>query len=275
VIESFLYTDARSAVFQLIPAGFQSVCQFVRHHFPVSFATKFIHSDPRSFGGQNSVDENCAFRDLNKKEHFYGFACQPTLTSVRIKFALSEITNVFLRLESGDPSAAQELMPLVYGELRRLAGQKMAGEAAGHTLQPTALVHEAWLRLGGEAQPHWQNRAHFFGAAGEAMRRILVERARRRIAAKRGGGVEPLDVDQLELPAPIADDEALLRVNEAVEKLAALNPQKAELVKLRYFVGLTFEETAAALRITVPVAKQWWAYSRAWLSLELEKPTSN
>lgn len=186
---------------------------------------------------------------------------------------LSDITKILTRLETGDSAAAQELMPLVYGELRQLARQKMAGEAGGHTLQPTALVHEAWLRMGGDAQPAWRNRVHFFGAAAEAMRRILVERARRRLAAKRGSGVEPLELDRLELAAPIADDDALLRVNEALDKLVRVNPTKAELVKLRYFVGLTFEETAAALGITVPVAKQWWAYARAWLSVELGDQT--
>lgn len=184
---------------------------------------------------------------------------------------LSDITRILARLETGDPAAVQELMPLVYGELRQLARQKMAGEAPGHTLQPTALVHEAWLRMGGDSQPAWRNRVHFFGAAAEAMRRILVERARRRLAAKRGSGVEPIDLDRLELPAPIADDDALLRVNEALDKLAQASVAKAELVKLRYFVGLSFDETAATLGITVPVAKQWWAYARAWLSVELDR----
>jgi RNA polymerase sigma factor (TIGR02999 family) len=182
---------------------------------------------------------------------------------------MSDVTRILARAEQGDPKAAAELLPLVYDELRRIAAHKMAGEAAGHTLQPTALVHEAWLRLGGDEQPGWQNRSHFFGAAAEAMRRILVERARRRLAAKRGGGVEPLDVDTIEIPSPVADDDALLRVNEALEKFAVVDPRKAELVKLRYFVGLTFDEAAKALGITVPVAKQWWAYARAWLVVEM------
>lgn len=180
-----------------------------------------------------------------------------------------EVTHLLSALESGDPKAAEELLPLVYAELRQLAAAKMAREQPGHTLQPTALVHEAWLRLGGDTQPRWENRAHFFAVAGEAMRRILVERARRRLAAKRGGGVEPLDLDALELSAPVADDDGLLRVNDALEKLATLDPRKAELVKLRYFVGLNFEDTAAALGIAVPTAKQWWAYARAWLTVEL------
>jgi len=123
----------------------------------------------------------------------------------------------------------------------------MANEAAGHTLQPTALVHEAWMRLGGSEAQAFQNRAHFFGAAAEAMRRILIEHARRRLAAKRGAGVEVVDLDGLEIASPVADDDRLLALNEALEKLASADPRKAELVKLRYFVGLNFEEAAAAL----------------------------
>jgi RNA polymerase sigma factor (TIGR02999 family) len=152
--------------------------------------------------------------------------------------------------------------------LRKLAPAKMAHEAAGHTLQPTALVHEVWLRLGGDEAPSFQNRAHFFGAAAEAMRRILIERARRRLAAKRGGGAVNVDLDEIEITSPVADDQ-LLAVNEALEKFAAIDPRKAELVKLRNFVGLSFDEAATALGIAVPTAKQWWAYARAWLTVEL------
>jgi len=173
------------------------------------------------------------------------------------------------RLERGDAKAAEELLPLVYDELRRLAANKMAGEASGQTLQPTALVHEAWLRLGGSDAPAFQNRAYFFGAAAEAMRRILIERARRRMAAKRGGGVVSVELDEIAIPAPADDDDQLLAVNEALEKFAALDPRKAELVKLRYFVGMSFDEAATALGIAVPTAKQWWAYARAWLTVEL------
>ena len=161
------------------------------------------------------------------------------------------------------------MLPLVYDELRKLAAHRMAGEAAGQTLQPTALVHEAWLRLGGSDAPGFQNRAHFFGAAAEAMRRILIERARRRLAAKRGGGVVAVELDEIAIPPPTADDDQLLAVNEALEKFAALDPCKAELVKLRYFVGMSFDEAATALGIAVPTAKQWWAYARAWLTVEL------
>jgi RNA polymerase sigma factor (TIGR02999 family) len=182
---------------------------------------------------------------------------------------VSEFTQILERMEKGDSRAAAELLPLVYDELRRLAAQKMNREAAGHTLQPTALVHEAWLRLGGSDAPAFQNRAHFFGAAAEAMRRILIEHARRRLAAKRGAGVEPVDLDGIEISSPIADDDRLLAVNDALEKFARVDPRKAELAKLRYFVGLNFEETAAALGIAVPTAKQWWAYARAWLTVEM------
>jgi RNA polymerase sigma factor (TIGR02999 family) len=182
---------------------------------------------------------------------------------------MSEVTRVLSRVEQGDAKAAEELLPLVYDELRRLASQKMAREAPNQTLQPTALVHEAWLRLGGSEAPSFQNRAHFFGAAAEAMRRILIERARRRIAAKRGGGVVRVDLDEIEIPSPTADDDQLLAVNEALDKFATLDPRKAELVKLRYFVGMNFDETASALGIAVPTAKQWWAYARAWLTVEL------
>ena len=182
---------------------------------------------------------------------------------------MSEFTHILERVEHGDPKAAAELLPIVYEELRRLAARKMANEAAGHTLQPTALVHEAWMRLGGSDAPTFQNRAHFFGAAAEAMRRILIEHARRRLAAKRGAGVEVVDLDGLEISSPLADDDQLLAVNEALEKLAAVDERKAELVKLRYFVGLNFEEAAATLGIAVPTAKQWWAYARSWLTVEM------
>lgn len=182
---------------------------------------------------------------------------------------MSEFTHILERVEHGDPKAAAELLPIVYEELRRLAARKMANEAAGHTLQPTALVHEAWMRLGGGDAPTFQNRAHFFGAAAEAMRRILIEHTRRRLAAKRGAGVEVVDLDGLEISSPLADDDQLLAVNEALEKFAAVDERKAELVKLRYFVGLNFEEAAAVLGIAVATAKQWWAYARSWLTVEM------
>ena len=173
------------------------------------------------------------------------------------------------RAERGEPQAVAELLPLVYDELRQLAAQKMAREAAGHTLQPTALVHEAWLRLGGEDAPTFQNRAHFFGAAAEAMRRILIEHARRRLAAKRGAASRRLNWTDLKSPLPVADDDQLLAVNGRWKNSPPWIARKAELVKLRYFVGMNFDEAAAALGIAVPTAKQWWAYARAWLTVEM------
>ena len=171
--------------------------------------------------------------------------------------------------ERGELPPAQEVLPLVYEELRKLAAHKMAQEKPGQTLQPTALVHEAWLRLGADGQPPWRNRGHFFAAAAEAMRRILVERARRRTALKRGGGANPASLDEVEIPIVVADDERLLAVNEALEQFAAIEPRKAELVKLRYFIGMTIEEAASVLGIAVPTAKEWWAFARAWLAVAL------
>jgi RNA polymerase sigma factor (TIGR02999 family) len=186
---------------------------------------------------------------------------------------MSDVTRILERVENGDANAAAELLPLVYDELRRLAAHRLAGEHNGHTLQPTALVHEAWIKISGDEKRGWNGRQHFFAAAAEAMRRILVDRARRRLAAKRGAGEMCLDADDLEIPAPALDDQ-LLAVNEAVEKFAALDSRKAELVKLRYFVGMTFEEASEVLGIAVPTAKQWWAYSRAWLRVEIAGTTS-
>ena len=171
--------------------------------------------------------------------------------------------------EPSELPPTEELLPLVYEELRKIAAHKMAQEAPGQTLQPTALVHEAWLRLGADGQPPWRNRAHFFAAAAEAMRQILVERARRHTALKRGGGVRCLSLDEVEIPMAVADDEMLLAVDEALEKFAARDPRKAELVKLRYFIGMSFEEAASVLGIAVPTAKKWWAYGRAWLAVAL------
>jgi RNA polymerase sigma factor (TIGR02999 family) len=184
--------------------------------------------------------------------------------------AMSNVTQLLNASRAGDGKAEEQLLELVYEELRKLATAKMAREKPGQTLQPTALVHEAWLRLGG-APLQFQNSTHFFGAAAEAMRRILIERARRRVAAKRGNGAISIDADEIEIPSPIADDAQLLDVNEALERFALLDPRKAALVKFRYFVGLSFEEAASVLGISVPTAKQWWAYSRAWLKVELRK----
>ena len=173
------------------------------------------------------------------------------------------------RLEQGDPQAADKLLPLVYDELRKLASAKMARESGDQTLQPTALVHEAWLRLGGDQQPGWQNRRHFFGAAAEAMRRILIDRARRRQAARHGGELTRVNVDDINPAAHDASEQALA-LNEALAKLAAIDPPKAELVKLRYFVGLTTEEAAEVLGVSVTTANRWWNFTRAWLHAEIK-----
>jgi len=181
---------------------------------------------------------------------------------------MSDVTRLLQSASDGDPRAATELLPLVYDELRRLAAHRLAGERNNHTLQPTALVHEAWLKISGDDQRDWNGRQHFFAAAAEAMRRIMVDRARRRLAAKRGAGEVCLDADELEIPAPAPDDQ-LLAMNEALEKFVLLDERKAELVKLRYFVGMSFDEAATALGIAVPTAKQWWAYARAWMRVEM------
>jgi RNA polymerase sigma factor (TIGR02999 family) len=177
---------------------------------------------------------------------------------------MNEVTQILQAMDKGDAQSAHQLLPLLYEELRKLAASKMAREAPGQTLQPTALVHEAWLKLVGGASPRFNDRAHFFGAAAEAMRRILIDRARRKAAQRHGGGQERVDVDEVEIAAPAPEDE-LLAVNEALEKFAALDAPKAELVKLRFFAGLTVEEAAGVLGVSEPTAKRWWAYARAWL----------
>jgi RNA polymerase sigma factor (TIGR02999 family) len=176
---------------------------------------------------------------------------------------MNQVTLLLDAVRSGDRSAESELLTRVYSELRRMAAQKMANESPGHTLQPTALVHEAWLRLGNGAR--YENRAHFFGAAAEAMRRILIDRARSRNAAKHGGRLERLDVDGIEIAAPMENDERLLALHEALDRLAAEEPGKAELVKLRFFAGLTLEEAGSVLGISERTAKRHWAYAKAWL----------
>ena len=189
--------------------------------------------------------------------------------SVYLIHFMSDVTQILNAVDRGDAKAADELLPLVYAELRRLAAYRMAHEAPGHTLQPTALVHEAWLRLVGDVAPKFENRAHFFGAAAEAMRRILVESARRKQREKRGGGAEHVDVAELEIAAPLGNAEESLAIHEVLDRLAAHDARKAEVVKLRYFVGFSFEETAEVLGISVPTAKRDWAYARAWLHQEI------
>ena len=176
------------------------------------------------------------------------------------------ITLVLRRAENGDASAAAQILPMVYDELRKLAAARLAREAAAHTFQPTALVHEAWLRLGGDRQPAWRNRAQFFAAAAEAMRRILIDNARRKRAVRHGGKVERVSGSETghELAAP-AKEEELVAIHEALDRLAAHDARKAQVVKLRYFVGLTTQQIAEVLGLAEPTVKRDWAYARAWL----------
>ena len=184
---------------------------------------------------------------------------------------MSDVTRILNAAQQGDPTAAEQLLPLVYEELRKLAAARMANEAAGHTLQPTALVHEAWLRLAGaEANVQFANRAHFFAAAAEAMRRILIERARRKSAEKRGGDWQRIDLDKVEIAAE-ADDDTLLLVNEALEKLAREDANAAEIAKLRFFGGLTLDEAAQVLGVTDRTADRYWAFARVWLFDEMRQ----
>jgi RNA polymerase sigma factor (TIGR02999 family) len=185
---------------------------------------------------------------------------------------MNEVTRILLAVEQGDPHAANHLLPLVYDELRKLAAQKLAQEAPGQTLQATALVHEAYLRLVGDQ--HFANRRHFFAAATEAMRRILIENARRKQRQKRGGDRQRVDLDEVALVVP-APDARLLRLNEALERFAEVEPAKAELVKLRWFGGMSLDTAAALLAISPSTADRWWTYARAWLRAELDDEKSN
>ena len=183
---------------------------------------------------------------------------------------MSQVTQLLLSAEQGDANAADKLLPLVYEELRILAARKMANETGTQTLQPTALVHEAWLRLVGRNNPKFENRAYFFAAAAEAMRRILVDNARRKRAIRHGGGQQRVDWEEADLAAPGGDDE-LLAADEALDRLAARSQIEADLVKLRYFVGMTLEEAAEALGISARTADNYWAHARAWLFRELSR----
>jgi RNA polymerase sigma factor (TIGR02999 family) len=184
-----------------------------------------------------------------------------------------DVTLILQQIDRGEPAAAERLLAVVYDELRTLAAAKMAHEIPGQTLQPTAFVHEVWLRLGGDAQPAWSNRAHFFGAAAEAMHRIVIEHARRKYAVRHGGALTRVSTDAtgFDLPAPETDSAELLLLNDALEAFTAHDPRKAELVKQKHFVGLTPEEAAEALGISPRTAKRDWAYARAWLFHDVQR----
>ena len=185
---------------------------------------------------------------------------------------MSDVTRFLSALDQGDPKAADELLPLVYEELRRLAAHKMAQEAPGQTLQATALVHEAWLRLAGSTRQEWRGREHFFSAAAEAMRRILVENARRKLRLRHGGGLQRVDFEVFDLPIA-RDDEKCLRVQEALDQLAEVDPRKAEVVKLRVFAGLGVAEIAAVQNASEKTVQRDWTFAKAWLSRELKEGT--
>lgn len=182
---------------------------------------------------------------------------------------MSDATLLLNAVENGDPAAANRLLELLYHELRRLAASRLAQEKSGQTLQPTALVHEAWLRLVGAQNPKFENRAHFFAAAAEAMRRILIDRARHKLTMRRGGNFKRADFEEQELVSP-GTDEQLLAVHEALDQLAKEHPRQAEVVKLRYFVGMTNEETAESLNISVATVKNYWTFARVWIFNELK-----
>ncbi len=194
-----------------------------------------------------------------------------TVIHLSMDVASEQVTQILEAVDDGDERAAEKLLPLVYDELRHLAAAKMAREAPGQTLQPTALVHEAWLQLVGSGHEHWNGRGHFFGAAAEAMRRILIDRARKRNRKRHGQGLVRLDLDQLDI-AISTNDDVLLRVNEALVKLEAEAPNRAQLVKLRFFTGLSVNEAAEVLGIAPATAKRYWAFARAWLLAELQTP---
>lgn len=181
---------------------------------------------------------------------------------------MNDVTRILNSIQQGEAKAAEELLPLVYHELRKLAAARMVQESPGQTLQPTALVHEAWIRLVGGTNPQFDGRAHFFAAAAEAMRRILIDNARRKKAQRHGGGKERVDIHELEL-ASEAKDEELLAVNEALDKLSAEDAELANLVKLRFFVGFTNKEVAKILGVSEPTVERRWTFARAWLFREV------
>jgi RNA polymerase sigma factor (TIGR02999 family) len=185
---------------------------------------------------------------------------------------MSEVTRILSAIEGGDPRAAEQLLPLVYEELRKLAAQRLAQERPGQTLEATALVHEAYLRLvDGDQAQHWNSRGHFFAAAAEAMRRILVEQARRKGRVRHGGGLRRVDLLDAEVAAASSDDEQLLLLDESLTRLAAARPQAAELVKLRFFSGIMVEEAAPLLGLSPRSARRLWVFARAWLRRDMER----
>jgi RNA polymerase sigma factor (TIGR02999 family) len=205
---------------------------------------------------------------MNLQPHGDGRDVDPQFPNPPPVISDGEVTRILNEMNHGETGAADRLLAAVYADLRQLAAIKMARERPGQTLQPTSLVHEAWLRLGGGTNQKWENRAHYFGAAAEAMRRILIDNARRKRAPRHGGDQQRLNIHEIDIAAAVKDDE-LLEVNEALARFATVEPHKAELVKLRYFAGMNLEESAEVLGVSVPTVKRWWSYSRAWLRAEI------
>jgi RNA polymerase sigma factor (TIGR02999 family) len=180
------------------------------------------------------------------------------------EMTMTEITQMLQAVGRGESGASEQLLPLVYNELRKLAAVRMAREIAGQTLQPTAVVHEAWLRLSVKGDQIWESRAHFFGAAAEAMRRILIENARRKSRLKRGGGATRLNIEELDLAQTTPDDKILL-INEALERLQVEDPEKAKIVVMKFFGGLTNQQVSESIGVTERTVERQWAYAKAWL----------
>ncbi len=206
---------------------------------------------------------------LLPSSQFHHLFRQPPLQLV-CSVPVTHVTRILERVQLGEAQAAEELLPIVYEELRQLAAARMASQPADHTLQPTALVHEAYLRLVGSPKPQWHGRAHFFAAAAEAIRHILVDRARRKGRIRHGGGLKRVSIESLDLPGP-EDSDLILAVSEAVDKLAEHDEISAKLIKLRFFAGLPNSEAARLLGLSERTAKRTWAYARAWLFRELTR----
>jgi len=202
--------------------------------------------------------------DISSRADSFGVSTFDIRRSFEYRRGVSDVTQILDRVQQGDAKAAEELLPLVYEELRRLAAHKMASEVPGQTLQPTALVHEAWLRLSQQADSHWQNREQFYAVAAEVMRRILIDRARRRQSRKHGGHLQRTDLDAVELSSP-GDDAVVLQIHDALERLAAEDREKAEVVKLRFFVGLENSEIASILGVSEKTVQRHWSFAKVWL----------
>ena len=213
---------------------------------------------------------NCFELETEQLENLNGARPKDELCWAKPRvYDMSDATIMMAAIEAGDPKAAEQLLVLVYDELRRLAASKLAQEAPGQTLQPTALVHEAWLRLAGNQNSSFKDRTHFFRASAEAMRHILIDRARRKKTERHGGNYRRVELEEFDLTTPSADEQ-LLVVNEALEQLALDHPVQAELVKLRYFAGLTNEEVSEVMGISISTVKNYWAFSRAWLLNQID-----